>query len=87
MGALKPVSTGSSVAKKPAGGDAFGALWANASGSGNKKATTTAGPALGQLAKEKSSAGIWGAPATSSKPMGGSQPTTSGSSGLDDLLG
>ncbi|PSR97264.1 hypothetical protein BD289DRAFT_113822 [Coniella lustricola] len=87
MGALKPVTTGSSAAKKPTGGDAFGALWANASGTGNKKATTTAGPAMGQLAKEKSSAGIWGAPAPASQSFGGSQPAASGSSGLDDLLG
>lgn len=91
MGALKPVSTGSSAApaKKPAaaGGDAFGALWATASGSGGKKTNSTAGPAMGQLAKEKSAAGIWGAPAAASKPVGGSQPAASGSSGLDDLLG
>lgn len=88
MGALKPVSTGpSAAAKKPAaGGDAFGALWATASGTGGKKTNPTAGPAMGQLAKEKSAAGIWGAPAAS-KPAGGSQPAASGSSGLDDLLG
>ncbi|POS74536.1 epsin-3 [Diaporthe helianthi] len=86
MAALRPTGTGS-LAKKPAGGDAFGALWANASGVGAKKQNTTSGPALGQLAKEKSSAGIWGAPATAqSKPAGASQPNT-GSSGLDDLLG
>lgn len=88
MGALKPVSTGSSTAKKPAGGDAFGALWANASGtSGIKKAAPTNGPAMGQLAKEKSSAGIWGAPAAPAKPAGGSQPAGNGGSALDDLLG
>lgn len=90
MGALKPVTTGSSAAaKKPAaGGDAFGALWATASGTGAKKTNTTAGPALGQLAKEKSAAGIWGAPAPApGKPAGGSQPAAGGSSGLDDLLG
>lgn len=88
MGALKPVSTGSSAAKKPAGGDAFGALWANASASsGIKKATPGTGPAMGQLAKEKSSAGIWGAPAAPAKPAGGSQPSGNGGSALDDLLG
>lgn len=86
MGALKPVSTGSSAAaKKPAaGGDAFGALWANASGTSGKKTNVNSGPAMGQLAKEKSAAGIWGAPAAAPKP---SQPATSSSSGLDDLLG
>ncbi|KAK7718664.1 Epsin-3, clathrin recruitment and traffic between the Golgi and endosome [Diaporthe eres] len=87
MAALRPMGTGSS-AKKPAGGDAFGALWANASGTGAKKQSTGGGPALGQLAKEKSSAGIWGAPASQPKPAGGSQPpANTGSSGLDDLLG
>lgn len=88
MGALKPVSTGSSTAKKSAGSDAFGALWANASAtSGIKKATPSNGPAMGQLAKEKSSAGIWGAPAAPVKPVGGSQPAGNGGSALDDLLG
>lgn len=88
MGALKPVTTGSSAAKKPSGGDAFGALWATASASsGIKKPTAGTGPAMGQLAKEKSSAGIWGAPAATSKPAGSSQPPAGGSSALDDLLG
>lgn len=91
MGGLKPVTTGSSAASKPAaGGDAFGALWASASGgAAAKKTTSMAGPAMGQLAKEKSSAGIWGAPAAVStpKPAGANQSSTTGSSGLDDLLG
>ncbi|KAK7738349.1 Epsin-3, clathrin recruitment and traffic between the Golgi and endosome [Cytospora paraplurivora] len=90
MGALKPVSTGSSTPKaKASANDAFGALWASASGGVKKQNTgTTPGPALGQLAKEKSSAGIWGAPAAQSKPIGGSShQATSSSSGLDDLLG
>lgn len=82
MGALKPVGTGP---KKPAAGnDPFAALFASASGT-TKKTTPAQGPAMGQLAKEKSAAGIWGAPAP--KPNGGSQPAASGSSGLDDLLG
>lgn len=82
MGALKPVGTGAS-AKKPAaaaGGDPFAALFASASGA-TKKATPAQGPAMGQLAKEKSAAGIWGANAP--KPAAPS----GGSSGLDDLLG
>ncbi|KAK3945215.1 putative golgi to endosome transport protein [Diplogelasinospora grovesii] len=87
MGAMKP-SVGSAAARPAAsgGGDAFGALWSQASAGIVKKSTPTgAGPTIGQLAKEKSSAGIWGsvAPApSSSKPMGGSS-----SNGLDDLLG
>ncbi|KAF6807933.1 golgi to endosome transporter [Colletotrichum sojae] len=69
-----------------AGGDAFGALWSQASVGVKKTSTPTAGPAMGQLVKEKSSAGIWGAPAAASpapKPAGSS----GGNHGLDDLLG
>ncbi|KAF9872437.1 hypothetical protein CkaCkLH20_09934 [Colletotrichum karsti] len=83
----KPAST---PAAKPAaaGGDAFGALWSQASVGVKKTNTPTAGPAMGQLAKEKSSAGIWGAPAAASpapKPAAGS--SSGGNHGLDDLLG
>ncbi|KAK3393255.1 hypothetical protein B0H63DRAFT_14743 [Podospora didyma] len=91
LGALKLASSvGAKPAAKPAagGGDAFGALWSQASVGIKKSTPTGAGPALGQLAKEKSSAGIWGAPAPSTatqpKPYNGSG---SGSNGLDDLLG
>ncbi|KAK1245671.1 hypothetical protein MKX07_004740 [Trichoderma sp. CBMAI-0711] len=69
---LQPASksNGKSAA---AGGDAFGALWGKASAGIKKPSTPTAGPALGQLAKEKSSAGIWGAPAPApAAPQGGS---------------
>lgn len=69
-----------------AGGDVFGNLWQTASAGVKKTATPTQGPALGQLAKEKASAGIWGAGATA-QPQGSSQPPKTGSSGLDDLLG
>ncbi|KAK1829930.1 putative golgi to endosome transport protein [Podospora conica] len=81
--ALKPVP--SAASKPAAGGDAFGALWSQASASAGIKKTTPvgSGPTIGQLAKERSSAGIWGTaapkPATGSKPAGGN--------GLDDLLG
>ncbi|KAK3329930.1 hypothetical protein B0H66DRAFT_41711 [Apodospora peruviana] len=85
FGGMKPAGA---TAAKPAaaGGDAFGALWSQASVGIKKNTPTGAGPAMGQLAKEKSSAGIWGAatPASTNKPPGGS---TSGSNGLDDLLG
>ncbi|WQF86990.1 Putative ENTH domain-containing protein [Colletotrichum destructivum] len=98
-----PQSTGGSFASTPsaaapkaasakpgaAGGDAFGALWSQASTGVKKTSTPTAGPALGQLAKEKSSAGIWGAPApasSASKPAGGAS-SSGGNHGLDDLLG
>ena len=81
----KPAVVPSAV--KPAtGGDAFGALWSQASVGIKKNTQTGPGVAMGQLAKEKSSAGIWGAPApaatgnstSGSKPLG---------NGLDDLLG
>lgn len=88
MANMKPVT---SSAKKPAapaaGGDAFGALWGKASSGIKKTSTPTAGPALGQLAKEKSSAGIWGAPAASQQYGGNTAPKTGGGSAMDDLLG
>ncbi|KAJ3565401.1 hypothetical protein NPX13_g7519 [Xylaria arbuscula] len=73
------------VAKPSTGADPFANLWGQA-GSGLKKSNTpTAGPKLGQLAKEKTSASLWGAPAASTpKP---SSASNAGSSGLDDLLG
>ncbi|AEO70573.1 uncharacterized protein THITE_2122203 [Thermothielavioides terrestris NRRL 8126] len=85
LGGAKPAS-GPAGAKPAAGGDAFGALWSQASAGIKKSGQAGPGPAMGQLAKEKSSAGIWGAPAASSagKPAGGN---TSLGNGLDDLLG
>ncbi|KAK4129141.1 ENTH-domain-containing protein [Parathielavia appendiculata] len=85
LGGAKATS-GPASAKPVAGGDAFGALWSQASVGIKKNTQTGPGPAINQLAKEKSSAGIWGAPApsttntsgTGSKPLG---------NGLDDLLG
>jgi epsin len=85
-------SVKSPAANKPAasGGDAFGNLWSSASAGVKKTSTPTAGPALGQLAKEKASAGIWGAPAQNTyqapKPAQGGQQQKMGN-GLDDLLG
>ncbi|KAK1757813.1 Epsin-3 [Echria macrotheca] len=81
---LKPAAPG---AKPAAGGDAFGALWSQASAGLKKSTPTGTGPTIGQLAKEKSSAGIWGsagpAKPAGNAPMGGS----SSSNGLNDLLG
>ncbi|KAI0105986.1 ENTH-domain-containing protein [Daldinia grandis] len=82
------------TAKPTAGGDPFANLWGQA-GNGLKKASTpTAGPKMGQLAKEKTSASLWGAPAAGTqKPAGSSQVgggpanASTGSGGLDDLLG
>ncbi|KAK4132005.1 ENTH-domain-containing protein [Trichocladium antarcticum] len=80
-----PSALGGPAAAKPAagGGDAFGALWSQASVGLKKNAPTGPGPAMGQLAKEKSSAGIWGPP-TAGNQAGGSKPL---GNGLDDLLG
>jgi len=82
MSSLQPAtSSGTKPAAAGAGGDAFGALWGKASGSAAKKPASGTGPALGALAKEKSSAGIWGAPASSNASQGGS------GSASGDLLG
>lgn len=78
---------------KKAGGDAFGNIWQSAS-SGVKKTGTPTGstPSLQAMAKEKATAGIWGAPASSSpqssggSAFGGSVPRKTGGD-LDDLLG
>lgn len=94
--AAKPASATSSIKSpsggaKPAGGDAFGSLWSTASAGVKKTSTPTAGPALGQLAKEKASAGIWGASSsTSSTPIQTQKPAQGQQklgNGLDDLLG
>ncbi|KAH6650512.1 ENTH domain-containing protein [Chaetomium tenue] len=79
-------SGGPPTAKPASGGDAFGALWSQASVGIKKNTPTGPGPAMGQLAKEKSSAGIWGAPAstTPSNTGAGNKPL---GNGLDDLLG
>ncbi|KAL1867934.1 hypothetical protein VTK73DRAFT_3899 [Phialemonium thermophilum] len=90
---LASPAAASSTTKPASGGDAFGALWSQASTGIKKTTTQTSGPALGQLAKEKSSASIWGAPAASStplaKPVASNKPATgsTGGGGLDDLLG
>ena len=96
-----PVSanlTGSSVTKpaaapKPAGGDAFGNIWSQAS-SGIKKSSTPTSktPSLQAMAKEKAQAGIWGTgsakPSPTTSNFGGA-PSSSNKpgNGLEDLLG
>lgn len=88
MASMKPVSGGSAAKAAPAGGDAFGALWGRASGGGLKKSSTAgSGTSMGQLAKEKSAAGIWGAPASASPQPNTSRPAPSGGSASEDLLG
>ncbi|KAJ5723929.1 hypothetical protein N7488_001964 [Penicillium malachiteum] len=84
------------MASKPAAkssGDAFSSLWSTASASAgiNKSnANANKGPNLASMAKEKASAGIWGANAPSSAAStysAPSQPKQSTGSALDDLLG
>ncbi|KAF7547840.1 hypothetical protein G7046_g8884 [Stylonectria norvegica] len=76
MANMKPVPAKS--AAPAAGGDAFGALWGKASAGIKKSNTPTSGPTMGQLAKEKSAAGIWGAPNAGSSG-GSAAPKTGGS--------
>ncbi|PYH92456.1 ENTH-domain-containing protein [Aspergillus ellipticus CBS 707.79] len=91
-----PTSPTTSAASKPAAskpsGDVFGSLWSSASANaGIQKNASNAskGPNLASMAKEKASAGIWGAPAASNSSSfsQGTSGTKTGSSGLDDLLG
>jgi len=88
-----PTSAGSSIkapssAKASSGGDAFGSLWSTASAGIKKTSTpTTGGPALGQLAKEKASAGIWGASSSTPAQQRPAQGQQKLGGGLDDLLG
>ena len=68
-------------------------MWSSASaGAGIKKSNTPSqGPNLASMAKEKASAGIWGATvggATGQQKGGpGAQGGRGGGGGLDDLLG
>ncbi|KAJ5232158.1 hypothetical protein N7468_005114 [Penicillium chermesinum] len=91
--AATPSFSSSSSAKPAASaakssGDAFGSLWSTASASaGITKSNTgpSKGPNLASMAKEKASAGIWGAPAAPSTPQ--AQPKPASGSAFDDLLG
>jgi epsin len=82
------------------GGDAFAGLWSTAgSKSGIQSKTASKGPDLASMAKAKSDAAIWGAPAASSagqQRTGATNPTPNTAAsqnakplgnGLDDLLG
>ncbi|KAL3465500.1 hypothetical protein BJX64DRAFT_55417 [Aspergillus heterothallicus] len=88
MSASTP-SLGSKPAAPKSSGDAFGSLWSTASASaGLQKSSSNAskGPNLASMAKEKASAGIWGAPASSQQQQS-QQGAKSSSSAFDDLLG
>ncbi|KAE9975343.1 hypothetical protein EG328_003243 [Venturia inaequalis] len=84
----RPMGTPIGGAKKPAGGDAFASLLG---GAAKKPAAGQAGNvSMADMARQKASAGIWGASATSgsapSPAQGGQQQQKTGG-GLDDLLG
>ncbi|ATY63558.1 epsin-3 [Cordyceps militaris] len=87
MANTRPVQGNSKPATPAGGGDAFGALWGKASAGIKKTSTSTSGPALGQLAKEKSNANIWGSSASNSQTLGGSGAGAGGGSASGDLLG
>lgn len=72
----KPAAPASGAPKPAAGGaDPFANLFA-----GSKKSTPTAGPKMGDLAKQQTNASLWGAP-----PAGSPKPAGNTASG--DLLG
>lgn len=92
---MTPSTTGNKPAASTASkssGDAFGSLWSSASATaGISKSNTAAnkGPNLASMAKEKASAGIWGAPASSNtaSPAPSQPQQKQGGSAFDDLLG
>lgn len=86
-----PGSIGSAAPKKSSGGDAFASLLSG-SKIGAGKASAGGGLSMQDMAKQKTSAGLWGAPAASTTPTAGgssaARPKPSGGGGaLDDLLG
>jgi epsin len=78
------------AATKKTSGDAFGSLWSTASASAGIQKTNTGsnkGPNLASMAKEKASAGIWGAPTGTNVSSQSQPPQKQSSSAFDDLLG
>lgn len=77
-------SIGGQPAKKAGGGDAFASLL----GGSKKNAPAQKGLTIADMAKQKSQAGLYGAnaPAAMAAPQAQQKPST-GSSGMDDLLG
>ncbi|KXJ96220.1 hypothetical protein Micbo1qcDRAFT_231299 [Microdochium bolleyi] len=75
--AAKPAASG--------GADPFANLW-GASGGAKKTPAAGSGPKMGDLAKEKTSASLWGAPASTSNQASGSGGNNNNSGGFGDLL-
>jgi epsin len=89
-----PSSSNKSAQPASSSSDAFGSLWSTASAGIKKSSTPTqGGQNLASLAKQKASAGIWGAspsPTPQQQQQQGSTPQSGGQKvggGLDDLLG
>ncbi|GAM36919.1 hypothetical protein TCE0_022f06393 [Talaromyces pinophilus] len=90
LGSPSLAAGGKKPASKSAGGDVFGSLWSTASASaGIQKTATQKGPNLASMAKEKSSAGIWGTAAgnTSNNNNNGGFSSNRPANGGGDLLG
>ncbi|KAA8621472.1 Epsin-3 [Pyrenophora tritici-repentis] len=88
-GASTPSAMGGKIgggAPKKAGGDAFASLLAGAAP--KKAATPTQKVTMGDLAKQKTSQGLWGTPATASTPPAQTPQSGNKAGGaLGDLLG
>ncbi|KAI9778705.1 MAG: Epsin-3, clathrin recruitment and traffic between the Golgi and endosome [Geoglossum umbratile] len=88
-----PPSASQSAKPASSSSDAFGSLWSTASAGIKKTGTPTQGNQnLASLAKQKASAGIWGATPSSSAQQQQQRPTPQSGGqkiggGLDDLLG
>jgi epsin len=82
-GVLSPSIGKSTPGAKPAGGDAFSSLLGGVAV--KKTGTPTQKVTLADMAKQKSTAGIWGAPTSTSSSQPAAAPKTG--NGLDDLLG
>jgi epsin len=86
----KPIGISSGAKPKAAGGDAFAGLLG---GVASKKTAAPAGKlSMADMARQKASAGIWGAGSPAAPPAGGAskpagQPQKPLGNGLDDLLG
>jgi epsin len=83
----KPI--GSAASAKPASGDAFAGLLVGASAKKDSGAAGAKGLTMADLARQKTSAGIWGANAAAPGGAAAAAPTQQQKTGggLDDLLG
>ncbi|KAG8627510.1 hypothetical protein KVT40_004993 [Elsinoe batatas] len=80
---------GGAAPKKAAGGDAFASLLGG-SKLGSKSGQQAGGMSMQEMAKQKASAGLWGAPAGTPAPAGAAKPAQgqkSAGGALGDLLG